>query len=308
MGVKGLLKRPAFIAFVVVLVLLILVAVRIHTYAWPWLTLQPIARVACEEVAWSMALTIDMTHQLETFYVQHAEALLAARKGLPETKDTGQILRDLSLLPGVKASFVAEIGGAIEQYPASSYPLDDLQPQINEYEEEATMYDHPIMLRKVNGLTRFVKWKAGQDSLDFMVCYGQKEDPEKRVLGLVLDPPWLLNQIPAFMDSITKQDELLLFFSRRTPGVAEQTIGITFKGDTLWWDNNPSLEVKYYSNPAWLLNDLWLHGRMHAIHEEEKNAQHMPWIRRWFASAEILGIVALGLALFAIRPKKQDKD
>jgi len=300
MSFKSLLKRPAFVAFLVVLILLILVVIRIHTYAWPWLALQPNARVVCEEGAWNMAIMVDMIHQLETIYLPHAEAMLAARKELAQAKIPGQILRDLSFLPGVKASWVAEIGGAIEQFPAGSYALDDLVPQIKDFEVDATGYDHPIMLRKIGGLTRFVKWKAGQDSLDFMVCYGQKPDPEKRVLGLVLDPNWLLNQVPAFMDSITKQDELLLFWSRPTPGVAEQTIGITFKGDTLWWDNNASLGTKYYAQPVWLLNDMWVHARVHYIVHEDEYKQHMPGVRFYFYAAEGLFILLVIFALFAI--------
>jgi hypothetical protein len=308
MASNRLLKRPAFIAFLLVLIVLIVVLVRIHTYAWPWLALQANAKVVCEESAWSMALTVDMVHQLETLYLPHAEDMLAARKELAQGKDAEQILRNLSDLPGVKASWVAEIGGAIEQYPVVSYSLDDLAPQIKDYEEDATMYDHPIMLRKIGGLTRFVKWKAGQDSLDFMVCYGQRLDPEKRVLGLVLDPHWLLNRVPAFMDSITKQDELLLFWSRPTAGVAEQTIGITFKGDTLWWDNNPSLDVKYYSQPAWLLNDMWVHGRQHYIRHEDEYKQNMPGVRFYFYAEEGLFVLLVVLALFAIRPGSQSSS
>jgi hypothetical protein len=308
MASDRLLKRSILIAFFVVLIILIVVLIRIHTYAWPWLALQANAKVACEETAWSMALMVDMVSQLENFYLPHAEALLTARQQLAVGNNAGQILKDLSIMPGVTGSFVADIDGEIYQYPPGAYHVDDFTSQIKEYEKEATMYTHPIMFRKVGGLTRFVKWKAGKDSLDLMVCYGQKSDQEKRVLGLVLDPAWLLNQIPAFMDSITKQDELLLFWSRPTAGVAEQTIGITFKGDTLWWDNNPSLEVKYYSQPVWLLNDLWVHGRQHYIRHEDEYKQHMPGVRFYFYAAEGLFVLLVILALFVVRPEKESSS
>jgi hypothetical protein len=281
------------------------VLIRIHTYAWHWLAMQPNARVVCEEGAWSMALMIDMIQQLQSIYLPNAEALLAAQKKLAEGEDSGRILKDLSILPGTKASFVAKIEGEIYQYPVGAYHVEDFAPQIKEYEEDATDNDHPIMFRKVGGLTRFVKWRAGQDSLDLMVCYGQKNDTEKRVLGLVLDPAWLLNQVPAFMDSITKQDEILLFWSRPTAGVAEQTIGITFKGDTLWWDNNASLDTKYYAQPVWLLNDMWVHARMHWIHGEDENKDHLPSVQFYFYAAEILFIILVILALFVVRPQRQ---
>ena len=80
-------KRPASIIFIIVLIILIVVLIRIHTYAWPWLVKQPEARVACEEVAWSMALTIDIVRHLETLYLPHAEALLSARQQLDAGKD-----------------------------------------------------------------------------------------------------------------------------------------------------------------------------------------------------------------------------
>ncbi len=298
---QSLFKKPFFIAFIIVLICLIIVLIRIHTYAWPWLARNPEHKVGATEGAWNMALMVDMLGQLETIYLPHAEAILAAEKQLADGKEPGQIIKDLSVLPGVDASIIAEIGGEIYQYPVGLYQVDDLKSQIEEFEEDANWYPHPILRRKVTGLTRFVKWKAGQDSLNLMLRYAEEAGAEKKVLGLVLDPTWILDQIPAFMDSVIKEDPLLLFWSVPKER-QEQTIGITYQGDTLWWDDNSSLDTKSYRQPAWLLNGMFVHARFHWIWEENNNARIMPGIRNYFILTEILFIVLVILALFAIRP------
>lgn len=297
-------KRPIFIAFVVILIILVLVLIRIHTYAWPWLASKPHAKLACEESSWSVALTLDMVENLQIMVWPHAEALLAAEEQLAAGVKSGRILKDLSILPGVNAAIIGEIGGEIYQYPVGAYPVDDLQSQMADYEEEATGYDHPLMQRKVGGLTRFVKWPAGQDSLDIMVYYSRIPEVENRVFGLIFDPKWILNQIPAFMDSLSREDPLLLFWSKSPPDLNEQCIGVTYQGDTLWWQGNRSLET-IYSAPSQLIDGLFFHARYHWIQEENDVSRAMPGIRFYFYAAEILFIILVILALFAIRPAKQ---
>jgi hypothetical protein len=172
-----------------------------------------------------------------------------------------------------------------------------------DYELEATGYTHPIMHRTVGGLTRFVKWRAGQDSLDMMVHYAKVPGAPTRVFGLVFDKKWVFNQIPALMDSIARESPLLLFWSKSPADLAEQCIGVTYGEDTLWWQGNRSLKPRV-AQPSQLICGMDVHARYHYIAGEKEVADHMPGVRRWFASAEILSIVALALALLAIRPQR----
>jgi hypothetical protein len=305
MAKSGWIKRPAFMAFVIVLICLILVLIRIHMYAWPWLASKPEHKVKATEGAWNMALMINMRAHLETICLPHAEVLLTAETRLAGGQSRGQIMKDLSTSSGVKAAIISELGGEIYQYPVGAYQVEDLQSQIEDFEEEAMWYPHPILRRRVSGLTRFVKWRAGGDSLDILVRYAEAPGAEKKVLGLVFDAKWILDQVLAVMDSVTREDPLLLFWSVPKEGLAEQTIGITYQGDTLWWDENSSLETLGYRQPAGLIEGMFVHARYHWISEENSNAKRMPGIGAYFILAEILFILLVILALFAIRTKSQ---
>jgi len=307
MSFKSLLKRPALIAFLVVLVLLILVVIRIHTYAWRWMAGEVQAKVPCEESGWHYALALDIIENMQSICWQHAEALLSAEKQFASGEEPQRILKDLSVLPGVKASIIGRIGEEIAQYPIGAYQVNDLKSQMAEYELEATGYVHPIMHRKVGGLTRFVKWRAGQDSLDIMVHYAKVPGAQTQVFGLIFDKKWVFDQIPALMDSLARESPLLLFWSKSPPDLAEQSIGVIYGADTLWWQGDRSLKAPVLQHSQ-LISDMNVHARYHYIAGEKEVADHMPGVRRWFASAEILGIAALALALFAIRARKQDAD
>jgi hypothetical protein len=295
-------KRPALIAFVVVWVVLIVLLVRIHTYAWLWLSNKPMEKVEATEAAESYRLGLTMRCNLETIYYPHAEALLAAEERLGTGQEPGQILQDLSVLPGVKAAVLNQFGGEIFQYPVGEYPVSDLQSKFLDFREEAISYVHPMMKRKVGGLTRFVKWATGEDTLDLMVRYAEAEAAENMVLGLVLDAGWLLKQVPAFMDSLARENASILFWSQSPPELNEQAIGVTYEGDTLWWQGNRSLEIRTV-HPAGLIEGLELHPRFHWIKEEKEVTERMWGIRNLFTAAEVLGVLLVILALFAIRPK-----
>jgi hypothetical protein len=205
----------------------------------------------------------------------------------------------------VRASLIDEIDGEIYQYPAGAYQVQDLQPQFKDFEKETMGYTHPIMRRKVDGLTRFVKWQAGRDSLDILVRYAEAPGAEKQVLGLILDRKWILDRIPAFMDSLARENPMVLFWSKCPPDLAEQCLGVTYGSDTLWWQGDRSLQIPL-AHPSGLIEDLKVHPRYHWIKGDKEVADHMPGVRRWFASAEILGIVLVVLAFFAMRPRKQN--
>jgi hypothetical protein len=297
------LKRPAFIAFVIVFLFLIFVVIRIHSYACPWLAQKSQLSVGNYETGWSMALSLEMVANVQSICWSHAEALLSAEKRLAAGQDRTQILRDLDILPGVKASLMDELDGDIYQYPPGAYQIIDLKSQFKGYQEEATGYTHPIMQRKVGGLTRFVKWRSGIDSLDIMVQYIEAPGGQKHAWGLIFDKKWILNQIPAFLDSLAREDPLLLFWSRSTPDLAEQSIGATYGSDTLWWQGKPSLRI-ISSQPSQLIQGLEFHARHHYIKGWNDINQQLAGIRKWFMLSEIFGIAIIVLSLFAIRPKQ----
>ncbi|KPL05965.1 hypothetical protein AMJ86_10245, partial [bacterium SM23_57] len=60
-----------------------------------------------------------------------------------------------------------------------------------------------------------------------------------------------------------------------------------------------------YSPPSQLIDGLFFHARFHWIQEENTVSKTMPGIRFYFYAAEILFILLVILALFAIRPTKQ---
>jgi hypothetical protein len=299
-------KRPALIAFVVVWVVLIVLLVQIHTSAWMWLSDKPMEKVLVSETTNSYHLGLAIRGNLETIYYPHAEALLGAEERIAKGQDPGQILQDLSVLPGVKAAVFDQLDGEIFQYPVGEYQVSDLQPKFLSFREEANHYPHPILRRKVGGLTRFVRWAAGADTLDLIVRYAEAEVAENMVLGLVLDAEWLLDQIPAFMDSLARENVSILFWSKSPPDLNEQAIGVTYEGDTLWWQGNRSLEIRTV-HPAGLIDGLELHPRFHWIQEEKEVTERMRGIRNLFTAAEVLGVVLVILALFAIRPKSDSK-
>ncbi len=290
------------IAFVAVWVILIVLLVRIHTYAWLWLASKPMEKVQATEAAESYRLGLTMRCNLETIYYPHAEAMLAAEERLGKGQEPGRILQDLSVLPGVNAAVLNELEGEIFQYPVGVYQVSDLQSKFVEFQEEAISYVHPILRRKVGGLTRFVKWATGTDTLDIMVRYAEAEGAENMVLGLVLDADWLIEQIPSFMDSLARENVSILFWSQSSPDLNEQTIGVTYGSDTLWWQGNRSLEIRTV-HPGGVIEGLELHPRFHWIKEEKDVTERMRGVRNLFGAAEVLGVLLVILAFYAIRSK-----
>jgi hypothetical protein len=289
----------------VVLILLILVGIRIHTYAWPWLTIWPMQSVRGEENGWHYALALTVRDNLAEIYLPHAQSMLKDELLLGEGNNPQQILKELSVLPGVKAAFLCDLNGGCVQYPDYLRDLGKLHSSLVDNKEDATWYPHNIMRRKVGGLTRFFKIPQDGDSLDIMVRYCEVSGAKDKVLGLVLDTPWLIAKIPSYMDSVAREDETILFCSNTLKDLQEQALGLIYRGDTLWWQGDRSLPMAEVSQVSGVNDDIEIRTRFHWIEGEKRVADHMPGIRRWFASAEILGVVALVLALFAIRPKKK---
>ena len=298
---QSLLKRPFFIAFTIVLIFLIIVLIRVHTFAWPWLARLPEGKVRGEESSWHYAHVCSIGDQLAEIYQPHAQALFKAEKLLGSDAEQLPILMDLSYLPGVKTAIVCDLEGDCAQYPDDMYDLEQALPCFVEHKEGATYYSHPILRRKVGGLTRFHKFSQDGDSVDIMVRYGEVPGTENSILGLVLDTEWLLEQIPAFMDSVFREDQTLLFWSKTIPDLCEQALGITYHGDTLWWKGDRSLEMIFPTQLSGLIFDLKVHARYHWIRGENEYTKRMPGIRNYFILVEVLFIVLVILALFAIR-------
>jgi len=198
--------------------------------------------------AWSYISGITIMDDFERIYLPHAGALIRAGEnyaagGLPQA-----IAAELNALPGVRGTvFVSktETGGAF-RIPESTVTDEVFPDRFYERLERPLAWRAPMLKRTMGGQIRYVTIEQGEKSLYFIVRYLLHDTlaPPDAAIFLAMDPDWFRAQIVSRMDSLTRENRQLLFWAASpTNTFKEQSLGVTWGRDTLWWAGPKDVEV-----------------------------------------------------------------
>jgi hypothetical protein len=198
--------------------------------------------------AWSYISGITIMDDFERIYLPHARALLRAGEnyaagGLPQA-----IAAELNALPGVRGTVfvrVTETDGAF-RIPDSTVTDEIFPDRFFEDLERPLAWRSTMLKRTLGGQVRYKTFKQGERSLYFMVRYLLHDtlSPPDAAIFLALDPGWFRAQIVSRMDSLTRENRQLLFWAASpTNKFKEQSLGVTWGRDTLWWAGPKDVKV-----------------------------------------------------------------
>lgn len=198
--------------------------------------------------AWSYSSSVIVMDDFERIYLSHAKALLHAgekyaRNDLPEA-----IATELNALPGVRGTVfvrVAETDAAV-RIPEGIVSDDVFPDQFLEHLEKPLAWRAPMLKRMLGGQVRYVTLEQGNETLYFLVRYVMHDTlaPPDAAIFLAMDPNWFRAQIVARMDSLAHENRQLLFWAASpTNTFKEQSLGILWGSDTLWWVGPKNVEV-----------------------------------------------------------------
>jgi hypothetical protein len=192
--------------------------------------------------AWSWGNAFVVKTCFEQLYYPHASALLDAEKELASGKSAEQVAKSLAGLPGVKGAVVLFAGEKEDvQSPDSLVQFNILAEQLFNTERGARKKDYvaPMMHRTLGGKVAPERVLTGDkyERLDLLTRYAYEPNSghASSIICLVLDPQWLIAQVPSVMYSLYRENAQLLFFAASPLNTwREQSLGIVADKDTLW--------------------------------------------------------------------------
>lgn len=201
--------------------------------------------------AWSYISGITIMDDFERIYLPHARALLRAGEnyaagGLPQA-----IAAELNSLPGVRGTVFVRIlvyteTGEAFRIPESTVTDEVFPDRFTEDLERPLAWRAPMLKRTLGGQVRYKTFKQGEGSLYFIVRYLLHDTlaPPNAAIFLAMDPDWFRAQIVSRMDSLTRENRQLLFWAASpTNTFKEQSLGVTWGRDTLWWAGPKDVKV-----------------------------------------------------------------
>jgi len=230
--------------------------------------------------AWSYANANVIKAHFESFYFKHCQMLLEAEKTLASNKDQSIVLNSLKSIPGIKAVVISKSDGKGDgQWPEGAVNLEAfseqvfapvnkaVNPQLKKTPEhrQPRIYKAPMMHRTVGGKVSFVGFSLDKERYDLLTRFFWQDSAAGKscALSLVLDPSWLVSQIPAVMDSLFRENCQLLFWAPSPLNdQVEQSIGIIYKGDTLWWNGSKDVKVANIQ-VLWPIEGIKVHSYIH---------------------------------------------
>jgi len=212
---------------------------------------------------WSYANANVIRSHFESIYFNHCRLLLEAEKRLTAGGDQPVVLEDLKSLPGTNAVVISRSDGKEgHQLPKDAVNMKDFTEKLfNPYDKsvlkkykefkldakrQPKISKSPMMHRTVGGKVSFVGFSVDKDRYDLLtrILWQDSTAGISAAISLVLDPDWLVRQIPTVMDSLFRENSQLLFWAPSSRNnLVDQSIGIIHEGDTLWWKGNKDVEV-----------------------------------------------------------------
>jgi len=197
---------------------------------------------------------------LDLLYRPHANALLEIEKQGILLDSIN--LRELASLPGVSDAFLLDF----EHHRAISCnglaPVDSFLQRL----DYSSNGGHPggraqLMRRTVGGLTRFKCVSIGGGKYSMLLRHQGSVYPalSKSAVGLILDKEWFVRQAPSLLDSLARENSLILFMApqpadtqwlpvsdpyRAANNEWKQTLGVLDGNDTLWWYGDPHSVIR----------------------------------------------------------------
>jgi len=196
--------------------------------------------------AWSYSNSVTIMNDFERIYLPHAEALLRAGEkyaagGLPQA-----IAAELNALPGVRGTVCVSKKGDESRIPENVVSDEVFPDRFFEDLERPLAWRGPMLKRTMGGQVRYKTFEQGEKSLYFIVRYLLHDTlaPPDAAIFLAMDPDWFRAQIVSRMDSLTRENRQLLFWAASpTNKLKEQSLGVTWGRDTLWWAGPKDVEV-----------------------------------------------------------------
>jgi hypothetical protein len=205
--------------------------------------------------AWSYSSAVIVMDDFERIYLPHAKALLQASEKYVHGDLPEAIAPELNALPGVRGTVfvkVAETGSAF-QIPDGIVNETIFPDRFFEDLERPLAWRAPMLKRTMGGQVRYKTFEQGDESLYFVVRYIMHDtlSPPDAAIFLALDPEWFRGQIVARMDSLARENRHLLFWAASpTNTFEEQSLGILWGSDTLWWAGPKNIKVTN-RQPLW---------------------------------------------------------
>jgi len=119
-----------------------------------------------------------------------------------------------------------------------------------------------MLKRTLGGQVRYKTFEQGDQSLYFLVRYLLRDTlaPPDGAVFLLLDPDWFRGQIVSRMDSLTRENRQLLFWAASpTNSLKEQSLGVVWGTDTLWWAGPKNVKIT-------TVEPLWPFGGVASVH------------------------------------------
>jgi hypothetical protein len=205
--------------------------------------------------AWSYTNAITVMNDFERIYLPHAEALIRAGEDYAKGAVPQAIAAELNALPGVRGTVfvrVTETGEAF-RIPDSTV-TDTLFPdRFFEDLERPLAWRGPMLKRTVGGQVRYKTFEQDDQSFYFVVRYVLRDtlSPPDAAIYLAPDPDWFRGQIVSRMDSLARENRQLLFWAASpTNSLKEQSLGVIWGADTLWWAGPKDVKVTCVQ-PLW---------------------------------------------------------
>jgi hypothetical protein len=211
----------------------------------------------------------------EQLYYPHAKALLEAEQDMNSGKSAKDVLNDLRQLPGIRGGVVLFAGKKEDvQWPDSLVQFNILAEQLFNTERGARKKDYlaPMMHRTLGGKVAPERVLTGDkyESLDLLARYVYEPDAThaSSIICVVLDPQWLIAQVPSMMDSLYRENAQLLYFAASPLNTfREQSLGIVAGKDTLWWVGRKDVKIEIDRN-VWPFRNILIPSYVHTIKKD----------------------------------------
>ena len=222
--------------------------------------------------AWSWGNAFAVKTYFEQLYYSHASALLGAEKQLQGGGPADDVVKSLATLPGVKGAFVTRTQGKSAEFPQGIVKFETLNLALfSRLEDRALTSRTPMLNRVVGGKVRFDQAPTVSDTAaDLLVRFmiSDTSKPPTGAIALILDPQWLIAQIPAAMDSLYRENVQLLFAAASPRNkIWEQSLGIIAGKDTLWWVGRKDVKIAN-EQVLWPFEDIKIPSYVHTIKKD----------------------------------------
>ena len=250
-----------FVALIFIVALTVSVTFAVYTKWWPWLMKNTNLALYETNMSINVGLFCDVRGNIERTYLTHSNQLLSFER---DSTPFGAIdLTTLTNLPGVLDGFKVDFTTGMGYSVNHIIPDDSLDANLNpkNFDPRIRMGGAAQMMRRtIGGLTRLKRVKVGDRKYPVLLRYQGSYYPERtsQVVGMILDEEWFKRQVPVLLDSLAKEDMVILFWAPQPPDTQwlpvsdpyraannewKLTMGVMDGKDTLWWYGDPQVNI-----------------------------------------------------------------